>query len=276
MKPRDMRRVTLAGRSWRVAGDPADSYFQAASAHARGMAEIHAVAAAILPPDGVAMDVGANIGLSVLAFADLLPRGRVIAVEPAPRTAEALRRTIALNGLEERVAVEAVAVSAAPGEAAFNADAGHSAGSKLVTAGTMDRAALRPITVPVTTLDALAAAHGLERLDLVKVDVEGFEGDVLDGARETIARFRPAFLLEFNAWTLLCNRNANPRAVLEDWLGRFPCVHAFRGAARPERVRREDALAFLHDHLVKRRCADDLVLGFDDAWVERWRPPGGG
>ncbi len=270
-----VRRVGIAGRRWRVAGDPDDTYFQDAARHAKGMADIHAIAAAILPgPDAVAMDIGANIGLSALALAALLPEGRVIAAEPAPRTLKALRETVALNGLGARIAIEGVAVAAAAGEAAFNADAEHSAGSKIVNEGTMDRAALAHVTVPVTTLDALVAAHALPRLDLVKVDVEGFEGDVLDGARASIARFRPAFILEFNAWTLLCNRNANPRTVLEDWLARFPFVHAFRGVATPERVRPTDALAFLHDHLVKRRCADDLVLSFDDAWLARWRPPG--
>lgn len=269
------REVRLAGRTWRVAGDAADTYFQDVAHHAAGMAEIHAVAAAVLQDQaGVAMDIGANIGLSALVLAALLPAGRIVAAEPAPRTVRALRETLALNGLADRVAVEAAAVSAAPGQAAFNADAEHSAGSKIVNEGTMDRAALAPVTVPVTTLDALVAAHALPRLDLVKVDVEGFEGDVLDGAREAIARFRPAFILEFNAWTLLCNRNTNPRTVLEDWLARFPFVHAFRGGLmRPERVRPEDALGFLHDHLVHRKCADDLVLSFDDAWVGRWRAP---
>lgn len=275
---RPWRWVTIAGRRWRVAGDPADSYFEWAASHARGMGEIHAVAAAILPPDGtgVALDIGANIGMAALVLGALAPAGRVVAVEPSPHIAARLRETLSLNRMAERVAVEQCAVSAAPGEAEFHVDSGHSAGSKLVDAGTMDRATLAspPVRVPVTTMDALMAAHALPRLHLVKVDVEGFEGDVLDGARETIARHRPAFILEFNAWTLLCNRNANPRTVLEDWLARFPVVHAFRGVAAPERVRPADALAFLHDHLVKRKCADDLVLSFDDAWVARWRPPG--
>ena len=277
---RPWRGVTIAGRRWRIAGDPQDSYFQWASAHAKGMAEIQAVAAAILPEDGsgIALDIGANIGLTALVLASLAPRGRVVAAEPSPRTAQALRETLALNRLAGRVAVEECAVADRPGEAEFHFDSAHSAGSKLVNEATMDRARLAsaPVRVPVTTVDALVEAHALPRVDLVKVDVEGFEGDVLDGARATIARHRPAFILEFNAWTLLCNRNANPRAVLEDWLARFPFVHAFRGMQAPERVRPEDALAFLHDHLVKRKCADDLVLSFDEAWVARWRPPARG
>lgn len=278
-KPRPWRQVSIAGRRCRVAGDPADTYFQWAASHARGMGEIHAVAAAILPADGsgVALDIGANIGLSALALAELAPHGRLVAVEPSPRTAAALRQTLALNGVAERVAVEQCAVGATPGEAQFHFDSTHSAGSKLVEAGTMDRAhfAAPPVAVPVTTVDALLAAHALPRLDLVKVDVEGFETEVLDGATAAIARHRPAFILEFNAWTLMCNRNANPRPVLEDWLARFPVVHAFRGVEAPALVRPEQAIDFLHDHLVHRKCADDLVLSFDADWVARWRPPAG-
>src|SRR5689334_20913943 len=105
------------------------------------MEEMAAVAAAVLPGDGVVLDVGANIGLSALALAPLLPRGRILAVEPSPRSVAALRCTLALNGLEDRVAVEAVAMGAAPGEAAFH-DAAHSAGAHLLDPGTLGSGAL--------------------------------------------------------------------------------------------------------------------------------------
>ena len=267
-----MRRVAIAGRRYQVAGTAGDSYFHDAPHHARGVRDLHAVAAAILPPDGMAIDIGANIGLTALALAALLPAGRVVAVEPSPRTSEALRRTVAANPVGARIAVEACAVGAVPGEAVFH-DAEHSAGSHLLADATMRAAALSRVTVPVTTLDLLVEAHALSRLDFVKIDVEGFETEVLDGGAEAIARFRPHVFVEFNAWTLLCNRNANPRAVIEDWLARFPVVHAIRGTTPPHRVAPDDALGFLHDHLVERRCADDLVLGFDDAWLARWRAP---
>nr|WP_242481955.1 FkbM family methyltransferase [Paracraurococcus ruber] len=229
-----------------------------------------AVAAAVLPPDGVVLDVGANIGLSALALAPLLPRGRILAVEPSPATAEALRRTLALNGLEGQVAVEAVALGAAPGMAEFHA-AAHSAGAHLMDAATLAADGLPKVRVPVETVDALATRHGLERLDFLKVDVEGFETEVFDGARETLARCRPVVFAEFNAWVLQCNRNQSPRAVLEDWLARFPVVHALRGDAAPMRVDARSLLDFLHDHLVVRGCADELVMGWDDAWVGRYR-----
>ena len=265
------RGILLGGRDWQLAGPAGDSFFAHAEDHIPGMEALAAVAAGVLPPDGTVLDVGANLGLSALALAPLLPRGRILAAEPSPGTVAALRRTLALNGLEDRVAVEAVAVGAAPGEAAFHA-AGHSAGAHLMDPGTLGAAALPQVRVPVETVDALVARHGLVRLDFVKIDVEGFETEVLDGARATLARHRPLVFAEFNAWTLQCNRSANPRAVLEDWLARFPVAHALRGADPPLRLTPATLLSFLHDHLVLRGCADELVLGYDEAWVGRWRP----
>jgi hypothetical protein len=52
-------------------------------------------------------------------------------------------------------------------------------------------------TVQAMTLDTFARRHGVERLDLVKVDVEGAETRVLRGGRETLERFRPKIMIEF-------------------------------------------------------------------------------
>jgi hypothetical protein len=56
--------------------------------------------------------------------------------------------------------------------------------------------------VQQTTLDAFAEQHGLQRLDFIKVDIEGSEIPFLRGARETLKRFRPAMLIEMNPDTL--------------------------------------------------------------------------
>src|SRR4051794_9551734 len=239
------RGIRLCGRGWHLAGPAGDSFLAHAGDHVAGMEALAAVAASVLPADGTVLDVGANIGLSALALAPLLPRGRILAAEPSPRTVAALRRTLALNGLEDRVAVEPVAVGAAPGEAAFHA-AEHSAGAHLMDPGTLGAAALPQVRVPVETVDALVARHRLARLDFIKIDVEGFETEVLDGARATLARHRPLIFAEFNAWPLQCNRSATPRAVLEDWLARFPVAHALGGEDPPLRITPATLLAFLH------------------------------
>jgi hypothetical protein len=260
-----LRQVTLGGRRHKLAGHAGDSFLRYAGQHRRGMEELAAVAAAAMPTPGVVVDVGANLGLSALVLAPLA--SRLLLVEAAPRTAQALRRTLAANALVAELAE--VALGAAPGSLAFH-QAAHSAGSHLLSEATLGAAALERVTVPVTTLDALVAEYALPRVDFIKIDVEGHETEVLDGARATLARWQPVVMLEFNAWVLQCNRAANPRLVLEDWLSRFPVAHALRGKAPPLRLGPESLLGFLHDHLVLRGCADELVLSQDDAWVGRF------
>jgi FkbM family methyltransferase len=264
--------VMIAGRPMSVAGHAEDSFFAHAAEHAAGLAPLRAVAAAAVPADGVILDIGANIGLSALAFAGLVPAGRILAVEPSPRSLAALRETLRLNGLAGRVAVAPVALADAPGTLAFH-EAEHSAGAHLLDPNMLAGIVGAQVTVPVTTLDALVAEHALPALHFVKIDVEGFETEVMAGASATFARHRPVVFAEFNAWVLQALRNANPRATLEGWMARFPVVHAMRQGRAPWRLTPENLLDFLHDHLVVRGCADDLVLSWDDAWLPRYQVP---
>ena len=70
------------------------------------------------------------------------------------------------------------------------------------------------VNVEMTTLDILVKQLGLKRLDLVKIDVEGFELDILKGAIETIKTFNPRFVVvEFNSFAICCNRNQSPQQL---------------------------------------------------------------
>ena len=113
------------------------------------------------------------------------------------------------------------------------------------------------------TLDAFVDEHDLQRIDLIKIDVEGFEPEVLAGARRTLERFHPSVLLEFNSFTLIAYGNHNPRTLLETLLDTFPHVYRFQAGKMIEI--RDDAsrLAFLHDNLVKHGCVDDLYCSYE-------------
>lgn len=71
----------------------------------------------------------------------------------------------------------------------------------------------------MATLDSFAAAHGIARLDVVKADVEGWEGRVLAGGAETLRRFRPPMLLELIDSHLRRAGDTLPAAwaMLTDW-----------------------------------------------------------
>lgn len=138
----------------------------------------------------VIADVGANIGLySCVGAASTGDASRTFAFEPAPDNLEFLARNVAQNGLEGRVVIIGEAVSDAPGQARFHLSDGignHSLAANNAGSG-------RHVDVPVTTIDRYFAG---ERVDILKVDVEGFDVHVLRGARETLRAHKPAVFVE--------------------------------------------------------------------------------
>jgi FkbM family methyltransferase len=137
------------------------------------------------------LDVGANAGFHALT-AGLFFR-RVIAFEPTPATAARLERNIMLSALRH-IDVKRCALSNREGEATFAINDRHCGANRL------GEERLAPtggsITVPLRTLDGMANEIG--RVDFIKIDVEGHECEVLEGARKTVEQDRPLLFVEFN------------------------------------------------------------------------------
>jgi FkbM family methyltransferase len=119
----------------------------------------------------VIVDLGANVGLSVLSFATRFPRARIIAVEASPSTFGRLERNV---GALPQVTTVHAAVSGSDGTLPFYEGDGSWAAS-LHRGG--DRAIVHE--VPALTLETLLDRYGIEQVDLLKVDIEGAEGAVL-------------------------------------------------------------------------------------------------
>ncbi|HSV74796.1 MAG TPA: FkbM family methyltransferase [Chthonomonadales bacterium] len=144
---------------------------------------------ASVTPGAVAVDVGANVGVHTLTLAESVgPGGSVHAFEPSAAY-DRLTANLRLNGLDGRVRANRAAVGAAPGSLALREceqgyEAFTSAGRPLahakVTGATFD--------VPMVTLDRYLEEHGVSSVDFLKVDVEGYEVEVLRGARGLLGR----------------------------------------------------------------------------------------
>jgi len=151
----------------------------------------------ILKPGMTAIDVGANEGHFSLFFASCVhPGGRVVAVEPSEREILALQRNISLNP-ELDVAVQKSACGDYEGEATLLiADAEHR-GQNTLGSFVYDctKIAARQKT-KIFTLDQLVEQHRLQHVHFIKIDVEGAEDLVVEGARNTLMVFRPVLLLE--------------------------------------------------------------------------------
>ncbi len=157
-----------------------------------------------MAPGAVVLDVGANVGLYAVPLGMAAGRigGRVIAFEPHPANRARLLENLRLNGLGGVVAVRSEALSAAAGRQALTeledfADGGATGNAALETGPGTDPG-WRRLSVELAALDALWPSLGCERLDVVKIDIEGHEDQFLAGAAATLARFRPAILMEVN------------------------------------------------------------------------------
>ncbi len=138
----------------------------------------------------VAIDAGAFNGLLTIWFALRVgPAGRVIAVEPDEVNAARLRRNLALNPQIRNVEIESRLLWDGPGEVEFFPQGNVGSSAFWAPAG------MAGVRRPSVTLDELVEAHGLARLDFVKMDIEGAEVRALRGATATLRRFRPEFAI---------------------------------------------------------------------------------
>jgi FkbM family methyltransferase len=143
----------------------------------------------------VVLDVGANTGLFALVAAAVNPKARVHAFEPVARIAALLQQNVALNpGFQ--IAVHRMAVGAGNDELPIHDPGGDNCYSASLDADFLVGAKKDSYLVPVVAVDRFAEDQRLTAMDLVKIDVEGYEEPALSGMMGSIERFRPVIVLE--------------------------------------------------------------------------------
>lgn len=189
----------------------------------------------------VVLDVGANIGsLAMLAAACVGANGRVIAVEPIERNRRLLARSAQANGFDW-VEVVAAAASDAAGEIDLRTHPLTSNSARPAASGELLRDERgRTVRVPGVVLDHLFA--GLQRLDLVKIDIEGMEPLALRGFERGLERLRPVLLSEFHPWAIERASGSPPIDYLH-WLRRlYPAITILHRDGRRERCIEPEAV----------------------------------
>lgn len=140
-----------------------------------------------------AFDVGAHIGQTAARFAAAFPRAHVYSFEPDPRSFAQLRAVADEVG---RIDAVNAAVGDINGEATFFVHKFDQTNSLLKAAPGAHQYLVDPsglalqseVKVPVLTLDHFCADRGIDRIDLLKLDAQGYELRILDGARQLLDR----------------------------------------------------------------------------------------
>jgi len=140
----------------------------------------------------VMFDVGSNIGETLLNFALFVgDEGKVFGFEPIPHTFEKCSNNISLNNFSN-ISITQIALSNKEETLFFEDPNNNNSGGvfmnkKHTTSGH---------TVQAITLDAFVKNHNVKEIDLIKIDVEGFEANVLKGAEVVCKEFRPKLFVE--------------------------------------------------------------------------------
>jgi FkbM family methyltransferase len=178
-----------------------------------------------LRPGMTFVDVGANIGVyALLAARSVGATGRVLAIEALPRLQTVLIDNFGMNGFLDRVQVLPFAAADKPGELEFFEFARYDANSTAVArvAELQQQRFLdtpRRLVVQSKTLSTLLREAEVNRADLIKIDVEGFEWEVLQGARDFLAaQQRIALVLEWHSEFMPPARQEQVHAMLVDEL----------------------------------------------------------
>lgn len=214
------------------------------------------IASRICEPDSIILDIGANIGVTALGFSLIAPRGKVYGFEPVPRTYGYLTENIRHNR-RSNVTILNAGCGAQVATMTMHDDT-YSAGSFIVQENTFAKN-VNAVKVEIIPVDKFVSDNKINRIDFIKIDVEGFEMDVLDGMARTLEIYKPIVYMELNSWCLIANARVFPTDFLERVWKMFHAVGVVNDSGVQWLKSFSDVRGAIHDNLVKHGCVDNIL-----------------
>lgn len=161
------------------------------------LCDLYSQIIASVPSSANVVDVGANIGIVSVALASRLRSGKVYAFEPNPYVVDLLRDNARLNGLQERIVVFPIAVAKKREKRQMYFKPLHWGGASLCEpiSGAHE---FERLQVDCVGLDDVFSLTGLQNIDLLKIDCEGGEGEILQGATSKYLARVSRMLIEYH------------------------------------------------------------------------------
>lgn len=194
-----------------------------------------------LPAGTTVLDIGANIGMMCCSLAVQRPDLEIVAIEPVPENLRCLRENIAANGITNVEVIHA-GVAEKPGKLRFDTSGPWS--SVQATGGT---------EVDCLTLDSLDYSN----VGLIKIDVEGWEPNVIAGGSQLLSQQRPLVLMEWNTLCLV-NVHHDPLSLAEALWSSFDILGSYF-EERPDTLP-QSASQLVHDNVVHHKSVTDVLM----------------
>jgi FkbM family methyltransferase len=207
------------------------------------------------------LDIGANIGITGIALAQLSPLGKIAAIEPVPSTYQLLTKNVVNSG-HKNITTHQFALGNSEGEIVMQGNPNNLSGAFVADKHTIVDWFHFSEKVKQLRLDDAFADLGLDRVDLIKIDVEGYELDALEGAAGILSKYQPMVMLEMNYVALNLWRSMSVPEFVERLLKMFPFVYAIQEDEFSDLRDKNLAHSVQFRHLTKWDFMD-VVAGFD-------------
>jgi FkbM family methyltransferase len=214
---------------------------------------------------GNVLDMGANIGYFSLLLSKYSPSSVIYAIEPGEKNSEYLEANIVNCKLSNVTSIK-VAISNYIGHQEFMEDSawGTLVQNELTENKSLDQDSTE--LVRVATTDDLVATLGLTNLELIKIDIEGFEFQAFEGMQMTIEKFNPKIIFEYNSYCIVAYGKRNPIEFLNFVEKKFRNIHIFKhkfdeNSELTESVDRNDfGIRHFHNNVVYNGSVDNFLV----------------
>jgi len=160
----------------------------------------------ILKKDMTCLDIGSNIGYYVMLEKKILgDTGKIIALEPSPENFKYLTKNVQRTN-STNIELHNIAAGNVRGKLDFFMYDGESNSGHIVPDNSFKNASGKIIQVPVTPIDILVKDLNINKLDFLRMDVEGYEFEILKGMLNTLEKYRPIIQIEVHR-SIMGNEN---------------------------------------------------------------------
>jgi FkbM family methyltransferase len=254
--------VNIAGKIFLIASD--DDYLD----HVKGDFEPYMVdlfQSLAVGSDAI-LDIGANIGCTAILFGQISKT--VHAFEPSSTTFAFLQRNVQMAGMEN-ITSHNFGLGLEAGEftltfAPSNRSGGFVSNKTQASNGhTIEKIEIRETDIAIESLN-------IQKIDFIKIDVEGFEGQVLRGATRTLDKHKPIVALELNHWCLNALQRTSVPEFLDLLRSIFPILLAVDGSTYMNLHNESESYSVMYLHILHMKYLN-IIGAFDESQIVKFR-----